>query len=137
MSSPAKTQSVLDSFALIAFLGKERGYEKVRDLLREASATGQPVLMNEINIGEVYYVTAKERSVEQAEAFLHLLETLPIRPLSNTFVQVMEAARLKARFPIAYADAFAVGTAVREAARLVTGDPELRVVAGVVEIHWI
>ena len=129
--------NVLDSFALIAFLAKERGFEKVRALLHEAQASNRPLLMNEINIGEVYYLTAREQSVEQAEAFLHDLETLPIHPVTNTFQQVLDAARLKARFPVSYADAFATATAVREGARLVTGDPELRSVAHLVEILWI
>jgi ribonuclease VapC len=129
--------SVLDSFALIAFLARERGFEKVRALLNEASASNQPLPMNEINIGEVYYLTAREHSAERAEAVLHLLETLPIRPVPNTFPQVIEAARLKARYPISYADAFALATAIREGACLVTGDPEFRATTDLVEIHWL
>ncbi|MBI3122328.1 MAG: type II toxin-antitoxin system VapC family toxin, partial [candidate division NC10 bacterium] len=103
---PGRRRSVLDSFAMLAFLNKERGFEKVRSLLRAAETTSEPLLMNEINIGEVYYVTAKDRSVERAEEFLHRLETLPILPVSNSFADVLEAARIKARFPISYADAF-------------------------------
>ena len=129
--------SVLDSFALVAFLARERGFEKVRALLHEAQASDQPLLMNEINIGEVYYLTARAHSVKRAEGVLHDLETLPIRPVGNTFPQVLDAARLKARFTVSYADAFAAATAVREGARLVTGDPELRSVAHLVEILWI
>jgi ribonuclease VapC len=129
--------SVLDSFALIAFLAKERGFGKVRTLLHEARVSDEPLLMNEINIGEVYYLTAKEHSTAKADAFLQILETLPIRILGNTFQQVLDAALLKAQFHISYADAFAVATAIREEARLVTGDPELRAVTGLVEIHWL
>lgn len=132
-----KKPGVLDSFALMAFLGRERGFESVRTLLREAEASGEPLLINEINVGEVYYLTARERSLGQADAFLTLLETLPIRPVSNTFPEVLEAARLKAQFPISYADAFAVATALRAGANLITGDPEFRVLRQLVEIHWI
>lgn len=132
-----KKPSVLDSFALIAFLGKESGFEKVRTLLHDAEASGQSLLMNEINIGEVYYLTAKERSLDKAEEFLQHLEMLPVRALSNTFPQVLDAARIKGQFPVSYADAFAIATAIRSDARLVTGDPELQSVAHLVEIHWI
>lgn len=132
-----KKPSVLDSFALIAFLGKESGFQKVRALLHEAEASSQPVLMNEINIGEVYYLTARDRSLEKAEEFLQRLETLPIRALSNTFLQVLDAARIKAQFPVSYADAFAIATAIRSNASLVTGDPEFQSVAHLVEIHRI
>ncbi len=57
-----KKPRLLDSFALMAFLGRESGFERVRALLREAEASGEPALMNEINVGEVYYLTAKKRS---------------------------------------------------------------------------
>ena len=132
-----KKSSAHDAFALIAYLGRERGFESVRTLLDEAEASGGPLLMNEINVGEVYFLIAKERSIQKAEEFLHRLETLPIRVLANTFSQVLDAARLKAQFPVSYADAFAIAAAIRENARLVTGDPELRSVAHLVDIAWI
>jgi ribonuclease VapC len=128
---------LLDSFALLAFLNKERGFEKVKSLLRAAEATGEPLLMNEINIGEVYYITAKDRSMEQAEEFLHRLETLPIQPVPNSFADVLEAAKIKARFPISYADAFAVATAIRMNAVIVTDDPEFRRVEPLVTVEWL
>ncbi len=93
--------------------------------------------MNEINIGEVYYSRARTKSPEQAEAFLEVLPTLPIQPVANTFDHVLAAARLKARYPISYADAFAVTTAQRERATLVTGDHEFRAVEHLIPILWI
>lgn len=128
---------MLDSFAVLAFLNRESGFEKVNSLLRQAERAGAPLLMNEINIGEVYYVTARERSFEQAEDFLNRLETLPIQLVANSFDQVLEAAKLKARFPISYADAFAVATAIRMNAVVVTGDPEFRQVEQLVKIDWL
>ena len=132
-----KTRRLLDSYALIAFLGKEAGYETVRALLREAEASGNPLLMNEINVGEVYYLSAKDRSVRKADEALHLLEALPLRILGNTFPQVLDAARLKARLPVFYADAFALATAIREQAVLVTGDQEFRAASTLIEIQWL
>ena len=134
---PARRRSLLDSFAMLAFLNKERGFEKVKSLLRAAEASSERLLMNEINIGEVYYVTAKDRSLERAEDFLHRLETLPILPVSNSFADVLEAARIKARFPISYADAFVVATAVRMNAAIVTGDPGFQSVPHLVTIVWL
>jgi len=121
---------------MLAFLNRERGFERVKTLLRTAESSAEPLLMNEINIGEVYYITAKDRSMEQAEEFLHRLETLPIQPVTNSFADVLEAARIKARFPISYADAFAVATALRENAAVVTRDPECRSVQHLVTIDW-
>ena len=44
--------------------------------------------------------------------------------LSESFL--LNAARLKGTYPIAYADAFAVATAIEMDGILVTGDPELK-----------
>lgn len=87
---------MLDSFAVLAFLGRVRGFGKVRDLLRDAARSDEPLLMNEINSGEVYYVTARERSFESAEAFLNRLELLRIRAVPSSFPKVLEAAKIKA-----------------------------------------
>lgn len=132
-----KRTSLLDSFAMLAFLNKEKGFEKVRELMRAAQLSSTPLLMNEINIGEVYYMTAKARSPELAEEFLRRFETLPIQPISNSFADVLQAASMKARFPISYADAFAVATATRMHATVVTGDPEFRRVEHLVAIDWV
>lgn len=132
-----KRKSLLDSFAMLAFLNKEKGFEKIRELMRAAQLSSEPLLMNEINIGEVYYMTAKARSPELAEEFLRRLETLPIQPISNSYADVLQAARIKARFPISYADAFAVATASRMHATVVTGDPEFRQVEHLVTIDWV
>ena len=93
--------------------------------------------MNEINIAEVYYITARERSLEHAEDFRRRLETLPIRPVSSAFSDILEAARIKAEFPISYADAFAVATAIRRNAVMVTGDREFTKVERLVKIDWL
>ncbi len=134
---PEKTRSLLDSFALLAFLNKESGFEKVRSLLREAQRSNKPLLMNEINIGEVYYITAKNRSFELADEFLNRLETLSVEAVPNSFAHVLEAARLKARFPVSYVDAFAVTTAMRMDAAIVTGDPEFRQVEHLITVNWL
>jgi predicted nucleic acid-binding protein len=93
--------------------------------------------MNEVNIGEVYYLVAKRRSPAAAETFLHTFETMPIDPISNAFAEVIEAAKLKAQHAISYADAFAAATAIRHGAILVTGDREFRALEGQVTVKWI
>ncbi len=50
---------------------------------------------------------------------------------------VLEAARIKTQFPVSYADAFAVATAIKERAVLMTGDPELKHVEALVTIEWL
>lgn len=94
--------------------------------------------MNAINVGEVYYILARGRGREQAEYFIHtILPQLPIEIVSDGVEAVIEAARIKASFPIAYADCFAVATAREKGAALLTGDPEFEAVASLVTIEWI
>ena len=94
--------------------------------------------MNKINIGETYYILARERSSEKADYFINaILPSLPIRRVSNTFQDVLEAARIKAAYSISFADCFAVATAIREKAVVITGDPEFKKVAHLIEIDWV
>jgi ribonuclease VapC len=53
------------------------------------------------------------------------------------FDHVIEAARIKAHHPLSFADCFAVATAARENAIVVTGDPEFKAVEKLVEIEWL
>jgi ribonuclease VapC len=60
---------------------------------------------------------------------------LKISPCPNDLV--LEASEIKGEYPIAYADAFAVATALREKACLITGDPKFKKVQHLVEIKWL
>lgn len=137
MSNAGRTRRLLDSHAILAFLNDEEGAERVAGLLEDAEESGAPLLVNEINVGEVYYIVAKHRSEDAAEQVLLHLDRLPLELVSNTFDNVLEAARLKARFPLSYADAFALATAIRFDARLVTGDPEFEAAEDLVDVDWI
>jgi uncharacterized protein len=130
-----KTRKVLDSFALLAYLEKEKGHQRVKDLL-ESSA--HELFLNAVNAGEVFYIIARERGLKQAEYFQNvILPSLPIAILDSSFDDVIEAARLKAIHSVAYADCFAVATAIRESAALVTGDPEFAKFGDILKIDWL
>ncbi len=129
-----KKKKVLDSFALLAYLKMEGKYKKVKDLL----ASDEVLFMNDINVGEAFYVLAKERGVEKAEYFVNtILPNLPIEVVPNTLQDVLEAARIKATHSISYADCFVVATALKKDAAIVTGDPEFKKVQKTVEIEWM
>ena len=94
--------------------------------------------MNEINIGETFYILARERGMEKANYFLNIiLPTLPIINIGNTLQDVIEAAKIKTKYPISYADCFAVATAYKEKATIITGDPEFKLVKKLVNIEWM
>ena len=130
-----KKKSVIDSFALLAYLKQESNYKKMEDFLLSQETQ---LLMNDINIGETFYILARERGLDQAEYFVNaILPNLPIDKIGNTLTEVIEAAQIKAQYPISYADCFAVATAIREKAAIVTGDPDFRYVEKIVKIDWL
>lgn len=135
--SANKSLYVLDSFALLAYLGGEVGEERVKEILQEASLGNDRVLMSLINLGEVVYITERERGLAKTQEVLAIVEQLPIEILPVDRQTVLEAAHIKAHYPIAYADAFAVTAAQTNNGMLVTGDPEFKAVKDVIRIEWI
>ena len=93
--------------------------------------------MNVINLGEVYYRLARQHGHPFARNILRQIETLPLQLYPCDQVLAIEAAKIKADFPMAYADAFAVATALKENAAVVTGDPEFAKVEHLVKIDWL
>ena len=129
---------LLDSFALLAYLNRETGHLMVKETLRKAQGAGESILMNEINIGETYYILHRNKGQEGAEYFLEtILPGLTIRSLDNDFELVIQAAKIKAEYPLSFADCFAVASARREGAIVLTGDPEFKRTEGIVEIAWL
>ncbi|MBI5233388.1 MAG: type II toxin-antitoxin system VapC family toxin [Deltaproteobacteria bacterium] len=131
-----KKKRLIDSYAMMAYLKKENGYKKVVELL--SVPKDGFLIMNEINVGESYYIIARERGAKEADYFVGtILPTLPIRLISNSFDDIIEASKIKASHPMSYADCFAVATAMREKASIVTGDPEFKRVKNLVEVEWL
>ena len=129
---------LLDSFALLAYLNQENGFEIIKSVLAKAQKSGIFLVMNEINIGESYYILSRKRGREKADYFLeNILPGLPITTVSNDFQQVIDVARLKAEYSLSFADCFAVATAHRAEAMIMTGDPEFKKIEHLVEIEWI
>jgi len=94
--------------------------------------------MNEINLGEVFYILARERGMSQAKYFIDvILPSLPIIRIVNGFEDVLAAARIKGGHALSFADCFATATAIRENAVIITGAPEFKQLEKEVEIEWI
>ena len=129
-----RVRYVLDSFALIAYLEDESGAEKVGKILTQAAQRHVEVYLCSINLGEVYYITYRERGGEKAEETLAIIDLLPIHQVEADRDLVLSAARIKAVHAISYADAFAVALAYNLNAKVVTGDPEFRKLKEIVEV---
>jgi ribonuclease VapC len=132
-----KKLKLLDSHAALVYLKGEIGHEKVKAALADAEKSGVPLLMSEINIGEVGYIILRARLTNNLDDFLSQFLSLPIRPVPVDFDLVIEAAKIKACYPLSYADAFAVAVALRNNAVIITGDPEFKAVTKLVQIDWL
>jgi ribonuclease VapC len=132
-----KRPFIFDSHALLKFFQKEKGYEKVTELLEEIRKTGVAKYINAINLGEIIYSTKKEFGDQKKLEVLANIERLnfTILPISNDLI--FQAAEYKAQYAISYADCFALASAVEHKAILVTGDPEFKKVSHLVDIVWI
>lgn len=130
---------VLDSFALLAYLGGEAGMPRVRSALEAAAERRQRVYLSLINLGEILYITERERGVVEARRTLGTIDQLPLAIVEVSRSTVLAAAHVKARFPISYADAFAVVAAQDHGGIVMTGDPEFRplVDAGLIAVEWL
>jgi ribonuclease VapC len=94
--------------------------------------------MNEINVGEVYYILFRKRGPEKADYFIEtILASLPILTVSNGFDDVINAAKIKAEHPLSFADCLTVDTARKYNAIIMTGDPEFKKIEQLVEIEWL
>jgi predicted nucleic acid-binding protein len=128
---------LLDSFALLAYLNDEAGSSRVQEILALAEGRKCRVVMCLVNLGEVLYITERERGLAMAQIVLALAESLPLELLDTSRDLVLDAAHIKAQHPLSYADAFAVAAAVRENAVVVTGDPEFKSVDELIKLEWL
>lgn len=132
-----KKPIVFDSFALLSFFHKEKGWEKVKDILRRLVSEKEKGLLCRINWGEFYYIVRRRVGKTKAEEALALLEQLPIEILSVDDQLIKEAAEIKAEYPVAYADAFCIALARRVQGCVITGDPEFKSVKNLIAIEWL
>jgi predicted nucleic acid-binding protein len=109
----------LDSWAILAWLdGEEPAHSRV-----DAVIGSRPVV-SWVNLVEVYYRIERDHDRDVADDTLTALRRQLTPDLPGT-ARMIEAARLKARAPIALADCFAAATAAAHGLVLLTGDPEL------------
>lgn len=128
---------VLDAFALLAFFQGEPGAERVKALLDQARGKEVQLHLCLINYGEVLYLIERRRGIEAAREAINIVDHLPIVIVGADRALTFAAARMKAQYRLSYADAFAVALAQALDAMIITGDPELKSVEGLVRIEWL
>ena len=128
---------VFDSHAILKWAQGEPGFKKVKSLLKACAGDTLRGFINHVNLGEVYYKSIRAVGIERARQFMENFERLPITILLPDRDLIYKAAEIKAEFAISYADCFAVATALRYDAKVVTGDPEFKKTAKLVAVEWV
>jgi predicted nucleic acid-binding protein len=131
----------LDAFAWLAWLQDEPGAATVQRRLDDAERGQADCVTSIINLGEAFYRLVRVGRREPAESLwrMALRRRLPVSVKEATQRRVRRAADLKSSHAIAYADAFAVATALEFDATLLTGDPEIKPLVGQYElrVEWL
>lgn len=137
MKKPGSKVVVLDTWAVLAYLDGEPAAQHVRQVLRTARRTQAVVLLSLIAYGECLYIIEREQGFQQAQRAVGIIDQLALRVVPADRPLVFEAAHVKARYPIAYADAFSVALTKRSHGRVMTGDPEFQAVESEIAVHWL
>jgi len=132
---------VLDACALIALLQNESGAEKVAAVINSALNGTVTVVMNKINLLEVYYDAFRSRGKAQADLMLTEFKKRPVIINQQITDEIFaEAGRLKATYRISLADSIALAEASLSGGELLTSDHhEFDIIEREenVKFHWI
>lgn len=129
--------SVLDSYAVLVFLFKQDGHEKVLALLEKAADVDKRVLIAAPNWAEVRYMIQRKIGASTWSETRTKLLGLPIEivPVDQDLAE--SAGEFKASRKMSLADCFAAALAKDRNADVYTGDPEFKSVEKQVKVVWI
>lgn len=125
---------VFDSYALLVLFRQEEGHEKISHLLTDIAMGEKNGFMCTVNVGEVYYITARKQDEKKALIALDSLRQFPIEFIEADLPLSLASAKLKARYKMSYADAFAAALTISKKGTLITGDKEFKHLIG--ETHF-
>lgn len=128
---------VLDANALVVWFQQDKGFERVRQLLKEAQTGKHALLMSMANWSECYSVILRTRGEAFAQQARMIAETLPIEVVPVTGDSALLAAEIRVRHQLPLLDSFAAALAIANHATLVTGDADFQKVAARIPILWL
>ena len=128
---------VLDSWAVLAYLEGEASAERVGNAISDAHDDDTPLFMSVLNVGEVWYIIARETSPPDADQSVTQLRQLGIKFVEADWLLAYEAAKYKSKHRMSYADCFAAALTKQKNAVLVTGDPEFKQVEREITVKWL
>lgn len=128
---------VLDSFALLAFLFKEKGHQKIVGVFEQAVEHDEAALIAAPHWAEVRYIVQRKVGIERWNEVRAAVLALPLQVVVADQPLAEAAGALKAGNPMSLADCFAAALAQQNQAAVYTGDPEFKAVAKEVRVIWL
>lgn len=126
---------VLDTYAVLAVVEDEPGAQTVVDIISGEEAE---LHMSAISLGETYYILLRRQGKRPAEEVINgILADDSFIINEASWQRIKEAAAIKAKGGLSYADAFVLGLAQEMQAPVVTGDPEIRSAAAQLSLEII
>ncbi len=128
---------VLDSYALLAFLYRERGYQAIGALLEEALGKGELLLISSVNWAEIRYVIERKAGAEAWNKNRPKVLSLPIQivPVDQDMAEL--AGEIKVSRKMSLADCFTAALARQSDGEIYTGDPEFKALEPEWKIAWL
>ncbi len=128
---------MLDSYAVLAFLFQEKGYDKVLHLFEKAAQADQALLIAAPNWAEVRYMVERKVGAGRWSEVRHKLLGLPLEvvPVDQALAEL--AGEIKATRRMSLADCFAAALAKQGKADIYTGDPEFKAVEQEIKVVWM
>ncbi len=125
---------VLDAYAIMTFLQREKGSERVRDIVRDAGEGKVELHVSLINLIEVGYMVA--RQTKRSEQLMAAVRDLPLT-IASADEYAEQVTRLKTSYAISLGDCFCAALAIELGCPVLTGDPEFRKLESVVQVEWL
>jgi predicted nucleic acid-binding protein len=129
--------TVLDSYAVLAFLFKEGGHDKVFALFEKAIDADKKLMIAAPNWAEVRYMVERKVGVTKWKEVRAKLLGLPIDIIVADQDLAELAGEIKTTHKMSLADCFAAALARQKKAEIYTGDPEFSAVESELKIIWI
>jgi predicted nucleic acid-binding protein len=124
---------VLDTSAIMAFIEKEDGAERVRDILLK-----QDVILPWLSILETVYISQRELGEEEALTRYALIKKLDAKITWDADeALLLNAARIKATHSLSLADSVIAAIAAQHNATLLHKDPEFESLNDVLEMETL
>jgi len=128
---------ILDSHALIIFLEKESGYEKVEEIFLNAIEKDDVLLMTSVNYAETCYLILNTCGHVKLNEIEKTIQYLPLDIYSVDSHLSRKAAKIRFNKELSFVNSITGALAKMKRTQIITGDKEFNLIEGEVKISWI